>query len=1005
VVADASGKDVAEHGAPRATAFGRRVTDALAHVHDLPYLQSHPLAAGLSDGGEMAGRALQRVLLSAIDSLAPGRGSPARAGGLAHRALELRYVEALAVPTVCARLGVSRSGFYRAHRRGLSAVAALVEQELGAAADRPNGWPSPPGAEQPRRTNLPAELTSFVGREEAVAAVTELLGRARLVTVVGAGGVGKTRLALRVAAGQLGAHPDGVWLVELGAVADPQVVPAAVARALGVPDVSGRPPAAVLPEYLRARRLLLLVDNCEHLLEASARLLEPLLRGCPGLRVLATSRAALGVAGEVSWRVPSLGLPAPADAASAERLVRHESASLFAARAAAANPAFALTDRDAPAVAQICRRLDGIPLALELAAALVRGLAVRQIAARLDDRFRLLTGGSRTVLPRQQTLLGTLDWSHDLLSGGERAVLRRLAVFAGGWELEAAEAVCAGSDLAAGDVLGLLLGLVDQSLVVAEEQDGTERYRLLETVRQYAWERLDDAGETGATRSRHRDWYLALAERAEPDLWGTDPRPWLDRLEAEHDNLRAALEWCLTSDVESGQRLAGSLWRFWERRGYLTEGRSWLAKTVAGAAGPAGPPTAARAGASLGAAYLARDQGDVAAARSWFEASLADFRAVGDRYGIGSSLRGLGLLAQSESDHSRAQALFEATVALFRETGHPLEMAWTLRNLGILAQIAGDVERANALFEESLSILRPSGDKPGTGRVLGSLGLLARARGAFGRARALLEESRDCLVAAGDKRGVSMALGALGSLARIQGDREGARELLGQSLALGREMGDRSCIARGLAVAGVMAAELAAHARGARLLGAASAVDPRLRAALEPDERADLDAGRAAAERALGAEAFAAAWAHGRAMSVDEAIAQASTPVAGVSSAPPPAAAASRRHSAAGRASARATGPAPAGGEPAVGRATTRAAPPASGPAAAPRRPRLPGGLTEREAEVLRLVAGGKTNRGIAADLLLSEYTVMRHLSNIFRKLGTSSRAAAASFAVREGLS
>jgi predicted ATPase/class 3 adenylate cyclase len=436
--------------------------------------------------------------------------------------------------------------------------------------------------------NLPAQWTRFIGREQAMAEVKRLLTGSRLLTLTGVGGSGKTRLALQVAADLLEEYADGVWLVELASLADPALVPRIVAATLGLREDPGRSPTQTLLEHLRRRAVLLLLDNCEHLLLACAQLAEDVLRGCPQLRLLATSREGLGIMGEQTYVVPSLSLPDPRQLPPLDRLQEFEAVQLFADRAALSRPAFAVTPGNAGAVAQVCHRLDGIPLAIELAAR-VKVLPVEQLAERIDEMYRLLTRGSRTALPRQQTLRALIDWSYDLLSEKERALLRRMSVFAGGWTLAAAEAVCAGDGIAAVEMLGLLAQLVEKSLVQPEEPGscaergcGEVRYRLLETVRQYARERLLEVGEAAAVRGQHRDWCLSLAERAEPMLTGPEQDEWHERLEREHDNLRAALEWCVESgEAEAGLRLAGALWWFWQVGGYLGEGRERLEKLLA----------------------------------------------------------------------------------------------------------------------------------------------------------------------------------------------------------------------------------------------------------------------------------------------------------------------------------------------------------------------------------------------------------------------------------------
>jgi non-specific serine/threonine protein kinase len=495
--------------------------------------------------------------------------------------------------------------------------------------------------------NLPVQLTSFIGREQELAEVQELLASTRLLTLTGTGGVGKTRLALQVAAAQIDRYPQGVWMVGLAPLADPSLVPGAVLAALDVPEQPGRLPLATLLDALRTRQLLLVLDNCEHLLDACAGLTEALLRACPGLRILATSREPLGLAGETRYRVPSLAVPGPDQAASPTAVARCVAVRLFVERARAVQPAFALS---AAAVAEVCARLDGIPLALELAAARLGGLGLAELAARLDRQFQLLTGGSRTALPRQQTLRATVAWSYDLLTSQEQALFARLSVFAGGWSLEGAEAVGAGGTIAAEEVLDLLVRLVDKSLVLAEETaDGSTRYRLLETLRQYGQERLA-AGETAQVRHRHAAYYLALAERADRRFTGPDQLRWLDRIEREHDNLRAALSWCLGGDEhrgrdeaaalgETGLRLAGALYWFWFFRDHHREALVWLERALAqGSVAPA----AVRAKALFGAATFASSHHDFARSAGYLSESIVLSRAAGDTRQLVLALSVLG---------------------------------------------------------------------------------------------------------------------------------------------------------------------------------------------------------------------------------------------------------------------------------------------------------------------------------------------------------------------------
>lgn len=808
-----------------------------------------------------------------------------------------------------------------------------------------------------RPHNLPSAPSSFIGREREVAEVGALVRRFPQVTLTGTAGCGKTRLALEVARALVAEHANGVWLADLAPVADAELVVRSVAVVLGIREERGRPLVETICATLAAQELLLVLDNCEHLLEAARRFAGALLKRCPRVRVLATSREALALDEEVVWRVPSLAVPAADAPVAPGALACYDAVRLFAVRAEAAQPGFELTERTAPVVARICRRLNGIPLALELAAARACVLAPEQIAGRLDDCFRLLAGG-RTVLPRHQTLRAAIDWSYDLLSETERRLLRHLSVFAGDFGADAVEAVAALDD----DVLDTLARLAARSLLQVEQRAGEARYRLLEIIRQYGRHRLDEAGETATVRARHASWCLALAEQAEPELWGADERRWLDRLKGEHDNLRAALGWLADANPGTQLRLTSRLWRFWELHGDLAEGRAWLEGALARTEGDAGVDPALRARSLLGAGYLARDQGDATAARARCEQSLLLFREAGDRWGIGSALRSLGVLAQSQGELARARELFEETLAIFREIGHTLGIGWTLRNLGAVAHLRGDPAAAVACYEESLAVLRQLSDRPGTARVLGSLGILARLRGEAARSRALLEESLALMESAGDVRGTCMALAALASLARMRGDAPEARGRLRRTILLAREVGDVESVARSLALLSALAGRDGAHPRAAELAGAACALHDHLLASLEADERADMEAALAAAKAALGVEAFDAVWTRGQVL--DQA------------------AAATRG----------------------IDECAAEVPPRVEPQPASRRRQRYAGGLTAREVDVLRLVARGDSNRAIAEALFVSEYTVMRHLSNIFQKLGTHSRAAAATFAVRHGL-
>jgi predicted ATPase/DNA-binding CsgD family transcriptional regulator len=594
----------------------------------------------------------------------------------------------------------------------------------------------------PKRSahNLPLELSSFVGREKELAEVERLLTDACLLTLTGSGGCGKTRLALAAARGLAGGFADGVWLVELAPLADPSLVSQAVASVLGAREQSGRPLTETLLDHLRAKKLLLVLDNCEHLIEACAEFTEALLRSCTDLRVLATSREALGIVGEIAWPIPPLSLPDLRRLPDKESLSRYESACLFVERAAAVKPAFALTEQNAPAVAQVCYRLDGIPLAIELAAARAKVLSVEQIADRLDDCFRLLAAGGRTAMPRHKTLHATMDWSHELLSEEEQTLFRRLSVFAGGFSIDAVESVCEGAGIERDEVLGLLSHLVDKSLVLAQEQGGEARNRLLATVRQYGREKLALSGEEAEVGRRHARYFLELAEGAEQALYGPDQMRWLARLETEHDNLRAALSWSLddSGDAGLGVRLAAALWSFWFTRGYLSEGRRWLEKAISQSGSAA---TLARVKALNGAGSLATFQDEYEVAKALIEEGLALSRELGDKEGIATSLAnlcGVAMLGQRD-DIPVVDALEEA-----RELKPEIKDRRTIGNLLILegrvALARGDLDRAVALGEESLAMYRRAMDAYGIVMCLLHIAFVTFARGEHERTAALLRE-------------------------------------------------------------------------------------------------------------------------------------------------------------------------------------------------------------------------------------------------------------------------
>jgi predicted ATPase/class 3 adenylate cyclase len=719
--------------------------------------------------------------------------------------------------------------------------------------------------------NLPHQVTSFIGRDKESAELRRRLAINRLLTLTGAGGCGKTRLCLQVAADALEQFPDGVWLVELAPLVDPGLVPQTVATVLGLKEAPGKPIRQTLTDYLKDKRLLLLLDNCEQLLDGCAQLADALLRQCPQVKILASSREPLGMGGEQAYRVPSLSLPDPKQTQTPASIAPFEAVQLFTDRALLARPDFKVTHQNAAMLASICYRLDGIPLAIELAAARVRALSIEEINSRLDQRFLLLTGGSRTALPRQQTLRSLIDWSYDLLNDPEKRLLQRLSIFAGGWTLAAAEQVCGGDGVVDRGVLDLLTSLCDKSMVLVEQNDGHYRYRLMETVREYARERLLEKGGDEAVRDRHLDYFLALAEEAEPKLTGAEQAEWLQRLDEEHDNLRSALTWSSGGDAGSGLRLAGALWWFWYARGYFGEGRSWLSGLLAAA--PSAQAAAARAKALNGAGRLARQQSDYPAAQALLNESLTIQRKLGDRRGIATSLNNLGLMAWDQGDYPSARTLYEESLAIRRELGDRWGIAVSLNNLGGVAFDEGDYVAARALHEESLAIRRELGDRRGIASSLGNLGNVAYAQGHYPVSRALFEESLTISREVGDRQGIGFSLGTLGNVAAAQGDNASARAFFKQSLAIRLELGDRWGIAEVLEGLSYVALALAKPGRAIRIDGAAERLRQEIGSPLPSNERPRYDRHVAAARAALGDDvAFGRAWHEGHALTLEQAI-------------------------------------------------------------------------------------------------------------------------------------
>jgi predicted ATPase/transcriptional regulator with XRE-family HTH domain len=719
--------------------------------------------------------------------------------------------------------------------------ATLLAAAVGTQAPSPAQEPVAPDVAPaqdnapPRSATLPTPPTALVGREHDVAAVMHLVRRgvetsgSRLVTLLGPGGIGKTRLALAVAAAIQPAFPDGVVFVDLSTLRDPSLAPAMVAKALGLQEGTQHA-RDLLAGALQDKQVLLVLDNFEQVVEAAAFVVDLVAR-CPRVAILVTSRSALQVRGEQRYQVTPLALPDARHAPPLEALANYGAVRLFVERAQAVQPQFQLDSTNTAAVLAICRYLDGLPLAIELAAARIRILPPAALLARLTQGNRqggasLLSGGPRDLPARQQTLRATIEWSYDLLGGQEQHVFTSLAVFAGGCTLEAVEAVC---DLPALDVLA---SLVDKSLVQQTEHAGEPRFLLLETLREYGRARLEAEGALAALAQRHAAYYLAFVEAERPDLGGPRQRTWFARLESEHDNLRAAIEWAIESgEAELGLRIAGVLWRLWYVYGYLREGRHWLEHLLRL---PATAPPRVRAQALRGAMVLSGELGDFAAAAAWGEQSLALFREIGDAEGIADALNSRANVAREQGDYAQATALYEESLARYRALGDLQGVAVALNNLGTAVRYQGDLARATALYSESLDLRRQRGDT----------------------------------------RGIAWTLNNLGIVARVQADGARAKRYYVEALALSHAAGDRQQQARSLEGLAGVAIDEGRMADATRLFSAAATLRTAIGSAVPSGEQAARERDLRAARTALGAEAFAAAWAAGAVLDIDALVAE-----------------------------------------------------------------------------------------------------------------------------------
>ena len=727
--------------------------------------------------------------------------------------------------------------------------------------------------EGPSPGSIPELLTSFVGRQNELREIEGLLSTARILTLSGFGGIGKTRLAIQVAQRMRGKFRDGTYWVELASISDSSLVPQAIARSLDIRELPNQALSEALRQYLAPRKALLVLDNCERLVSACASLAELLAAACPNLKILATSREALGVMGETLYHVPTLSLPPSEASTTADLSLTYEAVRLFVDRAHAVRPGFELTQQNVTAVHQICLQLDGIPLAVELAAARTKILSVDHIAARLNDRFSLLTQGRRTALPRQQTLRATIDWSYDVLSQDAKVLFQRLSVFAGGFTLEAAERICSEDPLTPRGLLDVLGRLADRSLLEYAHKGADVRYRFLESIREYALEKCADSGQIDHLRSRHREYYVALAEQAEPKLKGPEQFAWADVLESEHENLRATWDHAVGGDAKSALRLASALLDYWSMRGNPAEGRKWLAQLLQRTEQWDNPVDAAHVLSLAGRlAYLQRDY---PAARGWLQEALAVARSSGDQKEISFALLWLAWTAHRQRDDVVAEPLAEESLAAYRRLQDPWGIAMALYHLAGIAASRGRYEEAEDRYRQSLDGFQALGDRFRMGYALNGLGELGRLRGDYEQARQYYDEHIGILRK--QRSGVALLIPLVNQawVSLYAGAADKARMLFAESLDLSNEYGNKTVVADCLAGFAALAGTTGKAEVAARLFGAAEALMENLGMGgrRDPADQKEYDRYVSAVRQQLDAVSFARLWSQGRALTPEAAAA------------------------------------------------------------------------------------------------------------------------------------
>ena len=725
------------------------------------------------------------------------------------------------------------------------------------------------------KNNLPAKLTSFIGREREMVEVKRLLRISRLVTLTGDGGVGKTRLSIQVGMELLDQFFDGVWFVEFAPIANLDLLPGVILSIFKLNDQPNKTTLETLQDYLQNMQVLLILDNCEHVIDSAAKLALALLENSPKLEILATSREALNVMGEIAWRLPSLSLPdIKSLSETADQLTQYESVRLFIERAALVSSHFAVNKENAPAIAQVCFHLDGIPLALELAAARIRTMTVEQINDHLDDRFQLLTDGNRTALPRQQTLRALIDWSYNLLSDSERRILARLSVFAGGWTAASAKAVCTGDGIEPADTLELLSQLVNKSLVVMEhEQHDEARYRLLETIRQYAQERLIQFGELRNTRLRHLEFFAKLVEEADLNFKSGNQAVWYQRLDDEVDDLRVALSWPEGSEKsEIRLRFGAGLWRYWKSRGQIREGQEHLRRLLEGQPDDQSRRTSDYAMALNAAGALAYFGADFSFSEQVRRSALEIFRILDDKVGTANCLNGLGNVAISQANYESARSYYEEGLGIRKELGDRWGVARLLGNLGLLAYFQADYAQARRFHLESIALFNELEDEEGVASELNNLGDVARRQEDLSTARDYHEQSSAIYLKLKDQWGLAYSLKGMADVAFEQGDIATAASLYRECLILFQKVGDNIAVPYVFETIASLMLVKDKPLKTALLFGAADALRKKINCPLHSPELADHNKSMSLLRERLDPSNLETAWSEGYSMTLDQAV-------------------------------------------------------------------------------------------------------------------------------------